>query len=292
MMFQFGEGVWEKLMSLNLASNNLCERSAMVTLQLIGKCHSLKDLDLSRNALGDVVVEELCNTLEHCHVLQGLGLANCHIGTNPRGGVALGTLLSTSRELKSLDLHWNSLHGAGGNAFLRGLYDNGLEGNGKLRRLDLAFNRLGSGLHTDDSILKESDRNAKVLASVFQDCSTLFHLDITHNAFTAEECSTLANGLLHNHTLFGLHMVGNDATIDDLGFVVPCSRRQPGPGVEKPADAPDGKVISVSTVPAGGVRAFNDEEGAPTIMGAEFHGRWLHHYTHGSVRKNFPCSKC
>jgi len=267
----------EKLMSLNLSSNNLIERSAMAALRLIGKCHSLRELDLSRNALGDGIVEELCNNIEQCHALEGLGLANCGIGTSPRGGIALGILLSTCRELRSLDLHWNSLHGTGGNAFLRGLYDNGLEGCGKLRRLDLAFNRLGSGLHTDDAITKESDRNAKVLASVFQDCSTLFHLDISHNAFTADECSTLANGLLHNHTLFGLHMVGNDATIDDLGFVVPSTRRQPGPG-GKPADGPGAQTsspIPISTVPAGGVRAFDDEEGVPTIMGAESHRRLM-----------------
>jgi hypothetical protein len=36
-----------------------------------------------------------------------------------------------------------------------------------------------------------------------------------------EECKTLAEELLENHTLWGLHMMGNECILDSCGYIRP-----------------------------------------------------------------------
>jgi len=60
-----------------------------------------------------------------------------------------------------------------------------------------------------------------MLASILQDGQVLFHLDLSYNSIGAPDCGILGDGLKRNHTLFGLHLTGNEATVDELGFVVP-----------------------------------------------------------------------
>jgi len=229
----------ESFVTLNLSSNRFQGvRGGLKVVQLIGRCKHITELNLNGNAVGDSVVEELCNLLERqCPDLSGLGLARCNLGHTPRGGNALASLISMALQLNSLDLNWNLLHGEGAHAFLKALLDNSFAA-GKLRRLSLAWNRLGSGAQRDPERRKDAQTSAKILASVFQEGSTLFHLDIGYNSINAEDCAVLAKGLENNHTLYGLHLVGNDATVDDLGFVVPLFRkpipRPPGPSSPKP----------------------------------------------------------
>eukprot|EP00929_Paragymnodinium_shiwhaense_P064952 TRINITY_DN32612_c0_g2_i2.p1 TRINITY_DN32612_c0_g2~~TRINITY_DN32612_c0_g2_i2.p1 ORF type:complete len:1107 (-),score=285.92 TRINITY_DN32612_c0_g2_i2:428-3748(-) len=75
-------------------------------------------------------------------------------------------------------------------------------------------------------------RVAKALAAVFCDGTMLFHLDLSYNGIAERECSIMAEGLAHNQTLFGIHMVGNDASVDALGFIVPCPA-DPSAAVER-----------------------------------------------------------
>mmetsp|Transcript_101952 Transcript_101952/g.186148 ORF Transcript_101952/g.186148 Transcript_101952/m.186148 type:complete len:1297 (-) Transcript_101952:61-3951(-) len=220
-------GTPDALMSLNLSYNLLRERGGLAIVELLARCRHLIELNLEGNLIGDFAVEELCNVLDHqCPQLEGLGLARCNIGANLRGGTAIGGYLSLAHQLSKLDLHWNSLHGEGARALLKGVYANGVESNGKLRGLNLAWNRLGSGSQPDSTKKREAGKVAKVLSSVFQDGQTLFHLDLSYNGIDAEDCAVLAGGLLKNHTLFGIHLIGNEATLDDFGFVVPMSRKQ------------------------------------------------------------------
>ncbi|CAK9011112.1 Calcium-dependent protein kinase 26 [Durusdinium trenchii] len=81
-----------------------------------------------------------------------------------------------SSNLKVLDLAWNALHGEAAEALLEGVYENNKAADarhsGGLRRLSLAWNR-----------------SAKLLSSIFEDCTTLFHLDLSYNGFGAEDFS-------------------------------------------------------------------------------------------------------
>lgn len=243
------------LQSLHLAKNRLMERGCRAVGSLIHSTEaSLLHLDLSDNMIGDKPCEELCEVLiECCRDLKELALARNELGRfHESVGDALGRLVSECSSLEMLDLHWNLLHGAGAVAFFTGIYENGSHG-GQLRKLDLSWNRLGlrcgndtRDVQTDSESVqarrpfspptfsnevKQSCtckactscvRMAKMLASVFQDCSTLFHLDLSYNKIRCSECAIIADGLRTNQTLFGLHLVGNEASVDEYGFVIPC----------------------------------------------------------------------
>ena len=47
----------------------------------------------------------------------------------------------------------------------------------------------------------------------------LLHLDISHNSFKPEDMEVMGDGLKENHTLIGMHVTGNFATLDHLGFI-------------------------------------------------------------------------
>jgi len=54
---------------------------------------------------------------------------------------------------------------------------------------------------------------------MFKKNTYLIHLDLSHNGFKETECNILAKGLKKNHTILGIHMIGNDATVDPKGFL-------------------------------------------------------------------------
>jgi len=219
-------GTPSSFISLNISSNRLQERGIVGTLDFVAACSHVQDLNLSGNALGDAVIERLCGLLSsHCLELKGLALAQCNIGSYARGGTALGGLVGAGRILSSLDLSWNTLHGEGAQSFIRGVYDNGIVSGGKLQRLDVAWNRMGSGSHSaDETRRREALITARIWGEVFKHGNTLFHLDLSYNSFNVDECEAIAEGLQSNHTLFGIHLVGNEATVDDMGFVIPLRR--------------------------------------------------------------------
>jgi len=49
--------------------------------------------------------------------------------------------------------------------------------------------------------------------------TTLAHLDLSHNNITAKELNELGNNTKDNHTLIGLHLTGNEASIDGAGYI-------------------------------------------------------------------------
>merc|ERR1719487_199614 len=64
-----------------------------------------------------------------------------------------------------------------------------------------------------------------MLGSVLQEGETLFHLDLSYNGIAFKDCEILAERIRGNHTLFGIHMAGNEARVDDAGFIVAVEPR-------------------------------------------------------------------
>jgi hypothetical protein len=52
----------------------------------------------------------------------------------------------------------------------------------------------------------------------------LRHLDISYNCMDQHECEIFAEEIHENHTLWGLHMLGNECLVDSMGFVRPGQR--------------------------------------------------------------------
>lgn len=49
----------------------------------------------------------------------------------------------------------------------------------------------------------------------------LRHLDISYNSMDMLECEKFGEAIRENHTLWGLHMMGNECVVDSMGFVRP-----------------------------------------------------------------------
>eukprot|EP00931_Biecheleriopsis_adriatica_P024909 TRINITY_DN15410_c0_g1_i1.p1 TRINITY_DN15410_c0_g1~~TRINITY_DN15410_c0_g1_i1.p1 ORF type:complete len:1627 (+),score=358.10 TRINITY_DN15410_c0_g1_i1:92-4972(+) len=226
------ERLLQTVEALNLSHNVIGPNGARGFVAYLGKQTALPllELNLEGNRLGnptgkggvDAHEKELCNFVDALALrtpgLRALSLARNDLGRVGHDlGQALGTMVSTLKFLRVLDLHWNSFHGSGACYLLHGVQDNFLAA-GALSRLDLSWNRLGMA-----STSKRQHNPSQALAELLEETQTLFHLDISYNSIGVEDCARIANGLRHNDTLFGLHVAGNEAFMDELGFLNPLT---------------------------------------------------------------------
>lgn len=48
---------------------------------------------------------------------------------------------------------------------------------------------------------------------------TLRHVDLSYNSMDQNECEKFGEIIHDNHTLWGLHMMGNSCLLDSMGFI-------------------------------------------------------------------------
>ncbi len=112
-------------------------------------------------------------------------------------------MLKMNDSLSVLFINWNLMLSKGGLNICKAI-----EKNGKLQVFDISFNNIGS---------KTDMKLAETLKSLFLSNSTLIHIDISHWKLTSQELRIINEGLTHNHSILGIHMVGNKGKIDTLG---------------------------------------------------------------------------
>jgi hypothetical protein len=52
------------------------------------------------------------------------------------------------------------------------------------------------------------------------------HVDISYNSLNFKDMKPIEEGLKENHSLWGIHVIGNDAEIDSEGFVFAVEKSQ------------------------------------------------------------------
>jgi hypothetical protein len=203
------------LLELDL-SYNYIGYSSIAKLTEVLQAHNaaLRILRLEGLKLTDASLVILSGGLSNCDLLQELALARNSIGD--LGAAALSTFVKNASALQKLDLHWNQIRGEGAKRLVRHLVE-----CESLRVLDLSWNALAS----------PSQANcAGNLSKLFKNHQKLYHVDLSHNLFSAADCKAIQQGLNANHTVMGLHLDGNDASIDSQGFVEERDDRHPGSG--------------------------------------------------------------
>ena len=55
---------------------------------------------------------------------------------------------------------------------------------------------------------------------------TLIHVDLSHNGLMDQEIDIISEGLKENHTILGLHMIGNQKSTDAMGYITSRDRTQ------------------------------------------------------------------
>ena len=230
--FSYGLKHCRDLKSINLKSNRLTERGSKTILQNL-EGQSIKSIILAENKIGTKSTEYVISMLENPKSsLKYLNLENTGIGDNSviklidvlsenttlkklnlarnnlsdKCSRSLKELLKFNSTLRKLDLHWNTIRGWGAINFFEGLYE-----NDNLQELDISWNAIG----------KNNDLEvAQTISKALKSHKNLQHLDMSFNYLVKSECLAVAEGLKENKTLLGIHMLGNECTVDSKGFVI------------------------------------------------------------------------
>jgi hypothetical protein len=67
--------------------------------------------------------------------------------------------------------------------------------------------------------VNEIQKMALAMKSMFASNKTMIHIDLSYNGFMQDELKVMGEGLKDNHTILGLHMLGNQQTTDSLGYI-------------------------------------------------------------------------
>jgi Ran GTPase-activating protein (RanGAP) involved in mRNA processing and transport len=195
--------------SLDLSRNQLQGTSATLASFLSYKGSMLESLDLQRCSIGDKEIEILTQAI-NMNQNNSIRIKRLNLGHNAvgmKGALHLQALLTFNKTITHLSLAWMQLWGEAAIAVA-----NGLKENSTLVCLDLNSNTFGSHYNSSATIC---------LGEALQHNETLTHLDLSHNCIQRASCLLLGDLLLLNHTLFGIHMAGNDGHMDPCGFMSP-----------------------------------------------------------------------
>lgn len=231
----FSEGLkhCKSIEKMNLKSNRLSEKGSSMILQTLD-FQNIKDLCLSDNKIGPQAIKRIGEILlDSKSNLRHLSLEST--GLNDQSGIiifdslqlnssvtrlnlaknnlthlsarALKSTLITNNTLRRLDLHWNHLTGIGCAQIFEGITKNNV-----LAELDLSWNLMSRNLSPED---------LQIISKTLSIQRSLRHLDLSSNYLTEESCKVIGEGLSSNHDILGIHMAGNDCTVDSRGFIIP-----------------------------------------------------------------------
>ena len=120
------------------------------------------------------------------------------------GAVALAEFLVLNYHMRTVNLSWNKIKGKGGIVLAEAIRE-----AQRIVFFDGSFNLFGFK-HNGDFGRKMGEACNKGI---------LRHLDISYNSLDKNECKAFGDAIHDNHTLWGLHMMGNDCFVDSGGFV-------------------------------------------------------------------------
>ena len=192
----------KQIKRINLSENHLGENSVNKLTHMFSfyDC-KLKHLNLENTNISSSMIQSLCTGLLYYRYLTKLILAKNHLtDVSTRH---LRDMLQSSTSLKILDLHWNNFTPYGG-----GLLFEGLTQNQTLKSLDISWNSIG-----------RSKSTAEIISKCVKQNTVLAHLDISYNSISEEDAVIIAEGLKSNHTILGLHVLGNACEVDPRGFL-------------------------------------------------------------------------
>ena len=187
--------IQNKINELKLYNSNINHEQTALLAKAIQNNHSLTNLYLSYNKVGDAGASALANALQNNHSLTTLFLEGNKVGD--AGASALANALQNNHSLMNLDLSYNKVGDAGASALA-----NALQNNHSLTKLYLYNNQVG-------------DAGASALANALQNNHSLTNLDLRHNQVGDAGASALANALQNNHSLTYLGLWNNQ--VGDAG---------------------------------------------------------------------------
>jgi hypothetical protein len=193
----------KQVQRLNLSENKLGVLSVQRIIEIIStfECR-LKYLNLEKTLIGDGLLINLINVVTFNKRLTKLILANNNL--SDRIAKSLKNLLISNNTLKVLDLHWNLFRAEGAIEIFEGLSK-----NNSLLILDISWNSIGRNIEA-----------AETIGNCLKQNSSLLHLDLSYNCLDEKDSKILSELIKSNHTLLGIHVLGNKCSIDPKGFLM------------------------------------------------------------------------
>ena len=161
--------------------------------------------------MNDLSIELMKESLSYNRYLKHLNLSKNNLSN--KAAETLSQILIMNNSITVLFLHWNKIQGKGAISLFKAL-----EKNEILQVFDISFNTIGSD---------PENKVAKQLSSTCEENKGLVHLDISHCNFNQKDVEYISKillsqyitgqGLNKNHTILGIHLLGNKAKIDAKG---------------------------------------------------------------------------
>ncbi|CAI2365652.1 unnamed protein product [Moneuplotes crassus] len=200
------------LEKLDVSSNrNFSDKVYHIIASLLeDKDRSIKSLSLDNTNLNDKNLEIIHYSLIYASSLESLDLSRNKL--SDEGAIILSDIISSNTTLKTLLIHWNKIMAKGGIAIAHAL-----KGNSGIETFDVSFNNFGGGF--------DDNKCSQAFKSCFKENKTLAHIDISFCGLNQEEIIIINEGLSENHTIWGIHCLGNAGKVDQMGYLVPFTLR-------------------------------------------------------------------
>lgn len=222
-------GLSQKLIYLNLAKNNLSDECMDLISELVFNCLNLKVLNLHENQIKNEGAALLINKCKQHTELRVLDLGWNLIGNNLFTQLTKEELVNQHRSnIPKIDKQSSNADNdkkkksggkdKGGDDDIDSLYN-----NAEIEEMKESF---GGDSRKRKIEKAKVSQFALELGELFkQETVILMHLDISHNNLNIDDCIYISKTVVFNHTILGIHLDGNEMTIDELGFITPISKQ-------------------------------------------------------------------
>ena len=176
----------------------------------------LQELSLAQNEISDSGAQKISQFLDASG--NSLSVLNLHWNKIKfKGGLRLAEVIENNNKLKILDLSWNLMGQWSPQHYGRMSVANILKTlkNQPQQSAGEAYQKLN-----EQETIQMEESIGKTWGRALKNNKALVHLDLSNNMFSEQACKLIGKRIVKNHTLFGLHMVGNCCSVDSLGFIV------------------------------------------------------------------------
>mmetsp|Transcript_7995 Transcript_7995/g.16124 ORF Transcript_7995/g.16124 Transcript_7995/m.16124 type:complete len:1418 (-) Transcript_7995:13-4266(-) len=171
------------------------------------KCN-LVELNIPETKLGNINCAKLCTSLSLAATVTSLDLSGNMISSV--GCEAIAKMLEKVH-LQRLSLAWNKVDGQAAASLFKALAN-----HGSLLALDVSWNAIG----TFPTAHKASIEGMTGLCRLISENKSLFHLNLSANKFSENDCKKLSNVLETNQSICGLHFDHNPlGRVDTKGYL-------------------------------------------------------------------------
>lgn len=224
------ETIWmslsDRIQTLNISRNLINDDSCVSIANLLQRCLNLKILMCSWNHIRNYGASLIISKLKKHHVMRVLDISWNSIGNSLTQDATLEEVTRGARpdyDFLNFEINeWRSMKEIRFRPELAGVKKDA----GKKEKKDAGKKDSKAPNEPEPSPFanivshRAISSFAKELGEFFREPNTeLIHLDISHNNICSEDAVFLAEECKNNHKILGLHVDGNEISIDENGFL-------------------------------------------------------------------------